>query len=62
MACATSSRRPIRCAQESRSATIPAAALAAIGRVLERFAQDHATEPVAAVSAADEISEDDIPF
>ena len=41
---------------------IPAEALQGIGRQIERFAQDHATEPVAAPSAADEISEDDIPF
>ncbi len=43
-------------------ADIPAAALDAIGRMLERFAQDRATEPVAAAAAADDISEDDIPF
>ena len=39
---------------------IPAEALEGIGRQLERFAQDHTTEPVAA--ASDDIDESQIPF
>jgi len=41
---------------------IPAEALEGIGRQLEWFAQDHATEPVAASSDDDDIDESQIPF